>query len=78
MVVRELFNLVGFKVNESQLQNAESRVKSLTDKMESFGKKATTFLTLPFLAAGAAAVKFASDAQETQNMFNQVFRDSSE
>lgn len=78
MIVRELINLIGFEVSESQLQAAERRLESSLDKMESFAKKGTMFLTAPFLAFTGLALKFAGDAQETANMFNQTFKESAD
>jgi len=41
------------------------------------GSKLTVGLTLPILALGAAAIKSASDAEETASKYNTVFRDIS-
>jgi hypothetical protein len=73
MIVREFINLIGFKVDEQSLKRTENQVDDLVKKMENFGKKATTFVTLPFVAFTGLSLKFASDAQEVQNMFEQTF-----
>lgn len=62
-------------------QSAKNLSKTMQDtgkKVSSFGKSMTTYITLPLVAAGGAALKFASDAEETQSKFNTVFGDMSE
>ena len=39
------------------------------------GRQLTTFVTAPIVALGTGMVKMASDAAETRNMFNVVFKD---
>ena len=76
MIVREFINLIGFDIDEQSFRAAERRVESVADKLTDFGQKATLLLTAPFIAGASAAVKFASDAVETQNKFNAVFADN--
>lgn len=77
MVVREFINLIGFKVNQQQLKNTERSVQRVADKMQSIGTKMTLAITTPFVAMSAFALKAASDANEIQSAFNQVFGDLS-
>ena len=46
------------------------------DKVGKLGQKMTTFMTLPLVAAGTAAVKMASDLTETLSKTNEVFKES--
>lgn len=58
-------------------KKTESARKSLTkfgNKATQTGKTLTAFATLPILGIGAAMVKTASDAEETQNKFDAVFK----
>jgi hypothetical protein len=47
-------------------------------RLESAGQSLSTFVTLPLAAAGGAAVKTASDLQESMNAVNVVFGESAE
>lgn len=47
------------------LNDAEDKTKSFSTKMDDFGKKMTTRVTLPILGAGVAAFKMASDLNES-------------
>lgn len=58
------------------LDNAQSRASRFQDKMKSFGKTASAAITVPMAAAGTAAVKAASDLQESMNAVNVVFEES--
>jgi len=80
MILRELVTRFGFDVDETKLRKVDAGINSVKknmDKMASSatnaGKKLTTFVTLPILAVGAAMVKSASDAEETESKFNTVF-----
>jgi hypothetical protein len=62
------------------LRDAEGQVDSFGNKLKSFGTKATdlgkkmsTFVTLPVLAAGAASFKMAGDFNESFSKMNTVF-----
>src|SRR3990167_2383816 len=58
---------------------AKAIAKSLDavgDKLISVGKKMTTFVTLPLIGLGTAAVKAASDLNESINAVNVVFGES--
>lgn len=52
--------------------------KDAADKVGKLGQKMTTFITLPLVAAGTAAVKMASDLTETLGKTNEVFKESAD
>jgi len=60
------------KLNNA-LSSASSKLSSFGSKMQSVGKSLTTRLTLPLAVAGGAAVKFASDFQESMNKVDVAF-----
>lgn len=72
---------IRFKVDltefSSQMQNVSREVKKSSESMKSIGGNLSTYVTLPVLAAGGAAVKFASDYEESLNKVNVAFGDSS-
>jgi hypothetical protein len=64
------------------LDNLGKSLNELSKKLDSFGKKSTElgksfslFVTAPILALGTAAVKTASDTEESFSKFGVVFRD---
>lgn len=67
---------------ERTAQTWSSRVstsmKNVGGSITDLGMKATTFLTLPLLGAGIAAVNYASDLEETKNKVVVVFGEMSE
>jgi len=69
MIVREFVNLIGFKINESQFRSAEARVNSLHRKMENFGRKATLFLTAPFIGLNVWLAKTVSEFEQLDVAF---------
>jgi hypothetical protein len=58
---------------KNALSSASSKLSSFGTKMQSVGKSLTTRLTLPLAVAGGAAVKFASDFQESMNKVDVAF-----
>jgi len=62
---------------QDALKRAESSLNKLTPKLKSVGRNLTTFVTLPLAGAGAAAIKFASDMEESTNKVNVAFGASS-
>jgi len=79
--VRELVTKWDFDVNAKPLDKADEKVISLQSRLKKLsqtsidlGKKFSTFVTLPILGLGAALVKSASDAEETESKFATVFR----
>lgn len=53
--------------------NVSQRIKDVGGSMSDLGGKATTYLTLPLVAAGVAAVNYASDLEETKSKASVVF-----
>lgn len=53
-----------------------SHWRDAADEVGKLGTKMTTFITLPLVAAGTAAVKMASDLTETLSKTNEVFKES--
>ena len=72
---------IKLSLNDKQFQSAlrktTRRLKKFGQSMKKTGQTMSTSLTLPILGIGAAAVKLASDFEETQSKFNTVFRDIS-
>lgn len=58
---------------QSWSQNVSKNLKDVGGKFTSFGMSMTQYVTLPILGASVAAVKFASDLDETKNKVNVVF-----
>jgi len=73
---------VKLSLNDKQFQSALRKstrsIQRFGKKMQSFGDTMTRSITLPVIGLGAAAVKLASDFEETQSKFNTIFRDISE
>lgn len=71
---------IKFKVDlaefRTQLQNVSKEIKSASNAMKDIGSNLSTYVTLPVLAAGGAAVKFASDYEESLNKVNVAFGQS--
>ena len=63
------------KLNNA-LSSASSKLSSFGSKMQSVGKSLSTRLALPLAVAGGAAVKFASDFQESMNKVDVAFGES--
>lgn len=76
MIVRELINLVGFKVNKGQLKLAEQHVTQLTHKMESVGKTMSLMFTLPFVAITGWLAKTMSDFEQMDVAFSTMVGDA--
>jgi hypothetical protein len=55
------------------LSSASSKLSAFGSKMQGVGKSLTTRLTLPLAIAGGAAIKFASDFQESMNKVDVAF-----
>jgi len=73
---------VKLSLNDKQFQSALRKstrsIQRFGKKMQSFGDTMTRNITLPVIGLGAAAVKLASDFEETQSKFNTVFKDISD
>ena len=63
---------------QSALRKSTRSIQRFGKKMQSFGDTMTRNITLPVIGLGAAAVKLASDFEETQSKFNTVFKDISD
>lgn len=68
--IRFKADLKGFS---SEMQNSLRTMQVVGTKMESIGRSMSTFITLPLLAAGGAAIKFASDYNESVNKVEVAF-----
>jgi hypothetical protein len=63
-------DLTGFS---SEMQNSIRRIGALGKELQNTGRDLSTFVSLPLLAAGGAAVKFASDYNESLNKVDVAF-----
>jgi hypothetical protein len=61
----------------SEMQTALRQIDKAGQQFQKIGRSMSTFITLPILAAGAAAVKFASDYDESLNKVDVSFKSSS-
>lgn len=78
MIVRELINLIGFKVNESQMRQAEARVNTLKNKMRTFGTQATLLLTAPFVGLNIWLAKTLSGFEQMDVAFETMIGSAEE
>lgn len=69
------FDEVAKQSNKAK-EKVVSHWKDAADEVGKLGTKMTTFITLPLVAAGTAAVKMASDLTETLSKTNEVFKES--
>ena len=63
---------------DSSIRKSEKNLRKFGESAARVGKKLTTFVTLPILGIGAAFVKAAADAEETNSKFNTVFRNQAD
>lgn len=56
-------------------QSTGKQLESFARNASRVGKQLSLYVTAPLVAAGGAAIKFASDLEETQAKFNTVFAD---
>jgi len=54
---------------EKKLRSMSKQMKTQSEQMKKFGQAMTTAVTVPLMAVGAAAIKMAMDAQESENLF---------
>lgn len=81
MAVKLIADAAGFISTMSQAeqktqtwsQSVSSNLKSIGGDITNVGSKATGYLTLPLIAAGTAAVNYASDLQETKSKASVIF-----
>jgi hypothetical protein len=84
MILRELFAKFGFKLDESSVAKVDGAIEkskggltSIAERAQKVGGSLTTFVTLPIVGIGAAALKAASDSEEAFSKFATVFGDVS-
>jgi len=82
MILRELFAKFGFKLDESSvakvdgaIDKSKSGLTSIAERAQKVGGSLTTFVTLPIVGIGAAALKAASDSEEAFSKFGTVFKE---
>ena len=68
--IRFKADLSGFSTD---MQNTMRKMQQVGTQMASVGRNMSTFITLPLLGAGAAAIKFASDYNESLNKVEVAF-----
>lgn len=73
--IRFKADLKGFSTD---MQNSMRTMQAMGTRMTSIGKSMSTYVTLPLLAAGGAAIKFASDYNESLNKVEVAFGPASE
>ena len=71
--LQELNNAQNLSNFSTQLADVGQKMQNMGEKLTAIGMKMTTAITLPLAAAGAAAVKFASDTEESRNKVEVVF-----
>lgn len=62
----------------TEMQNSLRTIDRVGQKFQAVGRSMSAFVTLPILAAGAAAVKFATDYEESVNKVNVAFGPASD
>ncbi len=68
-------DLSGFS---SEMQTVLREIDKAGQKFQAIGTQLSTYVTLPILAAGGAAIKFASDYNESLNKVDVAFKSSSD
>lgn len=84
MILREFITKWGFDVDDADLKKLDAGISRVEKNLRAAGKMAVQTgkslslgLTLPILGIGAAALKAASDAEETEAKFGTVFQEVS-
>lgn len=62
----------------TEMQNSIRRIGALGKELQNTGRNLSTYVSLPLVAAGAAAIKFASDYNESLNKVDVAFGDSAQ
>jgi hypothetical protein len=77
--VGSLFFTLGVKTGEFQkkLNDAAASLQQFAKSAKAIGSSMSMFVTTPILAAGGAAIKFASDFEESLNKVDVAFGDAS-
>lgn len=73
----EIFLNGNSKDLEAALSSAEKKLAGFSSKMKDIGQSLSLRLTAPLALAGGAAIKLASDFEESLNKVNVAFKDSS-
>ena len=73
-IIDKLITVLGFDLDASGLNKASQRLDKFGKSARQVGQSFGLYLTAPIVAAGTAALKAASDAEETQNRFAEVFK----
>ena len=69
----ELKGAESYSEMSTKMSDVGQKMQNMGKSLASTGQKMTTSITLPLAAAGAAAVKFASDTEESRNKVEVVF-----
>jgi len=79
LVTKWAFDADTHKVEQfnTSLKNASKKMQDVGGKFQKFGRNATIGVSLPLLFLGKKMVGIASEAQETQSKFNDVFMEIS-
>jgi hypothetical protein len=81
MAVASIINVI-LGLNSStfdrDIKKLEKKLGRLSQQFDKVGKDLSMFVTVPLVAAGAAAFKFASDYEESMNKVNVAFGNSSD
>lgn len=71
--LKEMNGAANFSDLSTKMADVGTSMQNMGSKLTSVGQRMTTALTLPLVAAGAASVKLASDAEEASNKVDVVF-----
>jgi len=77
MIIQELVNIIGFKLNESELAAAERHIISAADGIEKIGQRLTLFITLPLAALAGSSVVATAKVEQFQTAFEVMLHDAS-
>jgi len=77
MIVRELVNLIGFKIDEQGLKSVEKRVQGLATNLKKVGTAMTVGISVPLAALAVASIKASGNIERMTTSFT-VFLGSSE
>ena len=78
MVIRELVNLIGFKVNETQFRQTEQKFKAIQQSARSFAIKGTALITAPFVGLSIWLGKTISDFEQLDVAFETMLGSAEE
>lgn len=78
MIVRELINKIGFKVDESQLRKANASVNRFKNNLRNFSLQSTLFLTAPFIGMNIWLGKTLSNFEQLDVAFETMLGSAEE